>query len=63
MKAFNNLKEKFLVLKMDVADIKRKLYVKRNGWVELALFFNISDEIVLAEKEEDKKGELPSGFR
>src|SRR3989304_7970298 len=50
MEQFQKLKAKLLD-KTDVQGIGDKLYVKRSGWRKLALAFNISDELLKAEKE------------
>ncbi len=51
MELFENLKAQILNPKIDVCMIKGRPYVKRSGWRKFALVFNISDEILSAEKE------------
>lgn len=50
MRQFQNLKASLLG-KSDIATIQNKPFIKRSGWRKLALAFNLSDEIIKAEKE------------
>lgn len=52
MKTFQSIKASLLDKATDIATIQGNPYVKRSGWRKLALVFNISDEIIKAEKEE-----------
>jgi len=56
MQLFQQLKVK-LLSKDDVVIIKEKPFIKRSGWRKFALAFNISDEIVKAEREDLGEGE------
>ena len=39
--------------KSDIVEIQQKAYIKKSGWRKLAFAFNLSDEIVREEKQED----------
>ena len=56
MQLFQQLKAK-LLSKDDVVLIREKPFIKRSGWRKFALAFNISDEIVKAEREDLGEGE------
>ncbi|MEM4727200.1 MAG: hypothetical protein QXD04_02970, partial [Candidatus Bathyarchaeia archaeon] len=56
MQLFQDLKAKLLDWKTDVVEIQGRPFVKRSGWRKFALAFNISDEIVKAERETHPDG-------
>jgi hypothetical protein len=56
MRLFQELKARLLDYQTDVVEIQGRPFIKRSGWRKLALAFNISDEIVRAEKEDHPDG-------
>ena len=52
MKLFQSLKASLLDQGKDIASIQNKPFIKRSGWRKFALAFNISDEIVREQKEQ-----------
>ena len=56
MRQFQSLKASPLDKSTDIATIQNKPYVKRSGWRKLGLAFNLSDDIIKAEKEEKDDG-------